>query len=331
MKPVRYAAPASIDEALAAIADLPGAKFLGGGTNLVDLMREGIETPDVLVDVTRLPLREITQTTVGGLRVGAGVTNTQLATNSLVRQRYPVLAQAVVTGASGQIRNMATVGGNLLQRTRCLYFYDDAAPCNKRDPGTGCGAAAGHHRMGAILGASEHCLAVHPSDLAVALVLLDAGVEVASRTGTRTVPIQEFHRLPGETPQLDTTLAPDELVTAVTIPANPLAVRSRYRKVRDRASYAFALVSVAAALEVTDGTVSQVRVALGGVAHKPWRASILEQELTGRRATDDEFAAAARAELAQAVATPGTEFKIGLAVRTVTATLRRLRDEGGAA
>ena len=331
MKPVSYAVPASIDEALAAIVDLPGAKFLGGGTNLVDLMREGIETPDVLVDVTRLPLAGITETVDGGLRIGAGVRNTDLAANLAVRQRYPVVAQAVLMGASGQIRNMATVGGNLLQRTRCLYFYDEAAACNKREPGSGCDAAAGHHRMGAILGASEHCVAVHPSDLAVALVLLDAEVEVASRAGVRTIPIQDFHRLPGETPHLDTTLAGDELVTAVTLPAQPLAARSRYRKVRDRASYAFALVSVAAALEVTDDTVSQVRVALGGVAHKPWRATILEQHLTGRPATDEDFAAAARAELARAVSTPGAGFKIELAVRTITATLRRLRDEGGAA
>ncbi len=201
MRPVSYAAPASLDEALAAIVDLPGAKFLGGGTNLVDLMREGIETPDVLVDVTRLPLGEITETAEGGLRIGAAVRNTDLAAHPLVRARYPVVAQAVVMGASGQIRNMATVGGNLLQRTRCLYFYDQAAACNKRERGTGCDAAAGHHRMGAILGASEHCVAVHPSDLAVALVLLDAEVEVASRTGSRTIPIADFHRLPGETPR----------------------------------------------------------------------------------------------------------------------------------
>ena len=331
MKPVSYAVPASLDEALAAIVDLPGAKFLGGGTNLVDLMREGLETPDVLVDVTRLPLREITETADGGVRIGAGVSNTDLAAHPLVRERYPVVAQAVVMGASGQIRNMATVGGNLLQRTRCLYFYDQAAACNKRERGTGCDAAGGHHRMGAILGASEHCVAVHPSDLAVALTMLDARVEVANRTGSRTIAIGDFHRLPGQTPDVETTLAPDELVTAVTLPPQPVAVRSRYRKVRDRASYAFALVSVAAALEVTDGSVSQVRVALGGVAHKPWRATVLEDQLIGRPATDDELEGAAQAELAQAVAGAGTEFKVGLAVRTITATLRRLRDEGGAA
>jgi xanthine dehydrogenase YagS FAD-binding subunit len=331
MRPVSYAVPTSVDEALAAIVDLPGAKFLGGGTNLVDLMREGIETPDVLVDVTRLPLAEITETADGGLRIGAGVRNTDLAAHPSVRERYPVVAQAVVMGASGQIRNMATVGGNLLQRTRCLYFYDQAAACNKRERGSGCDAGAGHNRMGAILGASEHCVAVHPSDLAVALVLLDAQVEVASRAGTRTIPIGDLHRLPGETPDVETTLAAGELVTAVTLPAEPLAVRSRYRKVRDRASYAFALVSVAAALDVRDDSVAQVRVALGGVAHRPWRATTLERELTGRPATDEELERAARAELAQAVGGADTEFKIGLAVRTITATLRRLRDEGGAA
>ena len=331
MRPVSYAVPASVDEALAAIVDLPRAKFLGGGTNLVDLMREGIETPDVLVDVTRLPLGDITENADGGLRIGAGVRNTDLAAHPVVRERYPVVAQAVVMGASGQIRNMATVGGNLLQRTRCLYFYDQAAACNKRERGTGCDAAAGHNRMGAILGASEHCVAVHPSDLAVALVLLDAQVEVVSRTATRTIPIGDFHRLPGQTPDIETTLAADELVTAVTLPADSVAARSRYRKVRDRASYAFALVSVAAALELRDDSVAQVRVALGGVAHKPWRATVLEEQLAGRPATDEEFERAARAELAQAAGGADTEFKIGLAVRTITATLRRLRDEGGAA
>jgi xanthine dehydrogenase YagS FAD-binding subunit len=331
MRPVSYAVPGTVEEALAAIVDLPGAKFLGGGTNLVDLMREGIEAPEVLVDVTRLPLGGIGDAPEGGLRIGAGVRNTDLAAHPAVRERYPVVAQAVVMGASGQIRNMATVGGNLLQRTRCLYFYDDAAACNKRERGTGCDAVAGHNRVGAILGASEHCVAVHPSDLAVALVLLDAQVEVASRTGRRTIPIGDFHRLPGETPDIDTTLAPDELVTAVTLPASALAARSRYRKVRDRASYAFALVSVAAAIEVVDGSVGEVRVALGGVAHRPWRATVLEQELVGRPATDEEFERAARAELAQATPGPDTEFKVGLAVRTITATLRRVRDEGGAA
>ena len=204
MKPVSYAVPTSLDEALAAIVDLPGAKFLGGGTNLVDLMREGIETPDVLVDVTRLPLREIAETADGRVRIGAGVSNTDLAAHPLVRERYPVVAQAVVMGASGQIRNMATVGGNLLQRTRCLYFYDQAAACNKRERGTGCDAADGHHRMGAILGASEHCVAVHPSDLAVALTMLDAQVEVANRTGSLTIAMGEFQRLPGESREVVT-------------------------------------------------------------------------------------------------------------------------------
>lgn len=331
MRPVAYAAPTTVAEALSLVTGSGRAMFLGGGTNLVDLMREGIETPDVLVDVTGLPLSEISDEGDGGLRIGATVRNTDLAAHPAVRERYPVLSQAVLMGASGQIRNMATVGGNLMQRTRCLYFYDDGAACNKREPGSGCDAAGGLNRMGAILGASEHCVAVHPSDLAVALVLLDATVEVTSADGVRMVPIGEFHRLPGDTPQHDTTLAPGELVTAVVVPTGPWLTRSRYRKVRDRASYAFALVSVAAALELDGATVRQVRVALGGVAHKPWRATILEAQLTGREATDDELASAARAELEPATGGADTAFKIDLAVRTITATLRRLRDEGGAA
>jgi xanthine dehydrogenase YagS FAD-binding subunit len=338
---VAYAAPATVAEALSMAAGSGAgagagtatsrAMYLAGGTNLVDLMREGIETPDVLVDLTRLPLAEISDDADGGLRIGATVRNTDLAAHPAVRERYPVLSQAVLMGASGQIRNMATVGGNLLQRTRCLYFYDEGAACNKRQPGSGCDAARGANRMGAILGASEHCVAVHPSDLAVALVLLDATVEVTSAEGVRSVPIGELHRLPGHAPQRDTTLAPGELVTAVVVPPGPWLTRSRYRKVRDRASYAFALVSVAAALELEGTTVRQVRVGLGGVAHKPWRATVLEAQLTGREATDEEFASAARAELEPATAGPDTAFKIDLAVRTVTATLRRLRDEGGAA
>lgn len=341
MRPVAYAAPTTVAEALSLVAGSgtgPGtgpesgrAMFLGGGTNLVDLMREGIETPDVLVDVTGLPLAEIADEPDGGLRIGATVRNTDLAAHPAVRERYPVLSQAVLMGASGQIRNMATVGGNLLQRTRCLYFYDEGAACNKRQPGSGCDASGGFNRMGAILGASEHCVAVHPSDLAVALVLLDATVEVASAEGVRTVPIGDFHRLPGDTPHRDTTLAPGELITAVVVPAGSWLTRSRYRKVRDRASYAFALVSVAAALELEGTTVRGVRVALGGVAHKPWRASLLEAQLTGREATDEEFSSAARAELEPATGGPDTAFKVDLAVRTITATLGRLRDEGGAA
>ncbi len=330
MSTIGYAVPASVEEAVATVAATPGAVYLGGGTNLVDLVREGIATPSLLVDVTRLPMDRI-EAADGGLLIGAAVRNTDLAANRVVRERFPVLSQAIVMGASGQIRNMATVGGNLLQRTRCLYFYDDGAPCNKREPGTGCGAAEGSNRMGAILGASEHCVAVHPSDLAVALAVLDAQVEVLGPSGPRTVALADLHRLPGDTPHLDTTLAPGELVTAVRIPSLPMARRSRYRKVRDRASYAFALVSVAVALDLDGGTVRGVRVALGGVAHKPWRATVLEQRLTGGPAGDAAFRSAAEAELAGATPGRDTAFKVGLAVRTVTAVLRQLRDEGGAA
>ena len=331
MRPVAYAAPTTVAEALSLVTGSGQAMFLGGGTNLVDLMREGIETPDVLVDVTGLPLADITDEADGGLRIGATVRNTDLAAHAAVRERYPVLSQAVLMGASAQIRNMATVGGNLMQRTRCLYFYDEGAACNKREPGSGCDAAGGFNRMGAILGASEHCVAVHPSDLAVALVLVDATVEVTGAHGVRMVPIGDFHRLPGDAPQRDTTLSPGDLVTAVVVPPAPWLTRSRYRKVRDRASYAFALVSVAAALELEGTTVRTVRVALGGVAHKPWRATVLEAHLTGREATDEEFESAARAELEPAAGGTHTAFKADLAVRTITATLRRLRDEGGAA
>jgi xanthine dehydrogenase YagS FAD-binding subunit len=326
---ISYAVPASVEEAVATVAGTRGAVYLGGGTNLVDLMREGIATPSLLVDVSRLPMADIVESD-GGLVIGAAVRNTDLAAHPVVRQRYPVLSQAIVMGASGQIRNMATVGGNLLQRTRCLYFYDDGAPCNKREPGSGCGAAGGFNRMGAILGVSEHCVAVHPSDLAVALAMLDAEVRVLGPAGARTIPIAEFHRLPGDTPDVDTNLAPGELVTAVALPPVSSAARSRYRKVRDRASYAFALISVAAALDVDGDTVREVRVALGGVAHKPWRATTLEEHLTGQPATDAAFEAAVAAELAGATPGPDTAFKVGLATRTVTAVLRRLRDEGGA-
>ena len=329
MTSISYAVPASLEEAVATVAATEGAAYLAGGTNLVDLVREGIARPSLLVDISRLPMAEVVEAD-GGLVIGATVRNTDLAAHPVVRQRYPVLSQAIVMGASGQIRNMATVGGNLLQRTRCLYFYDDGAPCNKREPGTGCGATGGFNRTGAILGASEHCVAVHPSDLAVALAVLDAEVRVVGPDGERSIPFADFHRLPGDTPQVDTNLAPGELVTAVVLPPVPMAVRSRYRKVRDRASYAFALVSVAAALELDGDTVREVRVALGGVAHKPWRATVLEQQLTGQEATDEAFEAAIGAELAAASPGRDTAFKVGLATRTVTAVLRRLRDEGGA-
>ncbi|GAA3814303.1 xanthine dehydrogenase family protein subunit M [Amycolatopsis tucumanensis] len=316
--------------ALAAVAD-GDAKFLGGGTNLVDLMREGIEQPATVVDVSRLPLTAVEELPGGGVRIGALVRNSRLAAHPVIRARYPVLAHAILHGASAQLRNMATVGGNLMQRTRCLYFYDDAAPCNKRTPGSGCGALDGFARSTAVLGVSDHCIATHPSDMAVALAMLDAVVEVESTRGTRRIPIADFHRAPGDTPHVETALAPDELITAVELPPVPVAANSRYRKVRDRASYAFALVSVAAALRVEDGEIAEARVALGGVATKPWRAVEAERLLVGAPATDDTFRRAAEAELASAITREANAFKVGLAVRTTVATLRQLATGGGAA
>jgi xanthine dehydrogenase YagS FAD-binding subunit len=329
MKSFAYVSAPDVRTAVSAIADAPNAKFLAGGTNLVDLMRGNIEQPDTIVDITRLPLTGVDLLPDGGVRIGALVRNSQLAAHPLIRSRYPVLSQALLLGASAQLRNMATVGGNLLQRTRCLYFYDRAAACNKRAPGTGCDAIGGFNRNHAILGVSDSCLATHPSDMCVALAMLDAVVEVESTRGVRRIPMAEFHLLPGETPEVETSLAADELVTAVELPPLAVAANSRYRKVRDRASYAFALVSVAAAVEVTDGVVTQARVALGGVSAKPWRASKAEEILVGAPATEETFRRAAAAELADATARPDNEFKIGLAERTIVAVLRQLVTKGG--
>ncbi|MGW0806585.1 FAD binding domain-containing protein [Nonomuraea sp. NPDC002799] len=323
MRPFAYVKPADVAAAVQAVAE-PGAKFLGGGTNLVDLMREGVERPDTVIDVTGLPLDEVDELPGGGLRVGALVRNSALAADRRVRARYPVLSQAVLAGASAQLRNMATVGGNLLQRTRCRYFYDQAAACNKREPGDGCDAIDGFTRSHAVLGVSASCIAANPSDMCVALAALDAVVEARSVRGTRRIPLADFHLLPGDTPQIETALAADELITAVELPPAPVAAHSRYRKVRDRASYAFALVSVAAALEVRDGTVAEVRLALGGVAAKPWRAREAERILLGGPATEEAFGRAAEAELAPASVRPGNAFKIGLARATIVATLREL-------
>ena len=327
MRPFAYVKPLDVEAAVLAAA-APGAKFLGGGTNLVDLMREGIERPDTVVDVTGLPLDTIEELPGGGLRIGALVRNSNLAADRRVRTRYPVLAQALLSGASGQLRNMATVGGNLLQRTRCPYFYDAASACNKREPGSGCDALDGFNRGCAILGVSASCIAAHPSDMCVALVALDAVVEVTGTGGTRRIPLADLHRLPGETPQIETQLAPGELITAVELP--PVTANSRYRKVRDRASYAFALVSVAAALQVDDGTVTEVRLALGGVAPKPWRASEAERHLIGNSADVAAFRAAAEAELASATVRQGNAYKVALATATIVATLRELSPEGAA-
>jgi xanthine dehydrogenase YagS FAD-binding subunit len=306
------------------LVEPPRSRYLGGGTNLVDLMRETVERPDRLVDVTGLSA-DIAETATGGLLIGAAATNAAVAEHRAVRTRYPVLARAILAGASAQIRNMATTGGNLLQRTRCTYFYDvDGSACNKRQPGSGCDAIGGFNRIHAILGTSPDCVATHPSDMAVALVALDAVVHLAGAAGTRTVPLADLHRLPGDRPDIETVLAPGELVTAIELPALPFASNSTYRKVRDRASYAFALISVAAALEVRDGRVAEVRLALGGVAAKPWRALAAEAALRGGPATPAAFAAAAAAELAGAQPLRDNGFKIELAKRTIAAVLAEL-------
>jgi xanthine dehydrogenase YagS FAD-binding subunit len=321
--PFSYARAADADAALR-MGGAGDAKFLGGGTNLVDLMRERVERPAALVDVTGFA-EAITQGEDDGLLIGAGVKNSALAAHPVVRARYPVLSRAILAGASAQIRNMATVGGNLLQRTRCAYFYDvDGSRCNKRNPGQGCDAIEGFNRSHAVLGASSACVATHPSDMAVALAALDAVVHLRSPRGERTLPLNDFYRLPGDHPEIETMLSHDELITAIALPALPMAERSTYRKVRDRASYAFALVSVAAAIEVADGTVADVRIALGGVAHKPWRAFKAEEALRGGPATAEAFQAAAERELADAVPLRDNAFKIPLATRTITAVLAAL-------
>lgn len=301
-----------------------GSRYLGGGTNLVDLMRETVEQPTQLVDVSGLS-HAIEERPDGSLLVRAAAKNTALAEHRAVRERFPLLARAIASGASGQIRNMATVAGNMLQRTRCSYFYDhQGAHCNKRNPGEGCDAIEGVHRMHAVLGASSACIATHPSDMCVALAALDAVVHVQGVDGARQLPFVGFHLLPADHPERETVLRPGELVTAIEIPALAFGANSTYRKVRDRASYAFALVSVAAALEVVDGVVKDVRVALGGVAHKPWRAHTLEQMLRGQPASAIHFEAAARAEMADARPLRDNAFKIALAQRTMVAVLGAL-------
>ena len=323
MNPFDYARAGDVAEAVR-LGAVPAAAFLGGGTNLVDLMRETVARPSHLVDVTGLS-GGIEDTASGGLLIGAGVTNTVLAEHIAIRTRYPVLARAILAGASAQIRNMATVGGNLLQRTRCTYFYDtDGSRCNKRAPGSGCDAIDGFNRGHAILGASVACVATHPSDLCVALAALDAVVHLRGAGGVRTLPFAELHRLPGDHPEIDTVLQPGELITAVELPALPSAARSTYRKVRDRSSYAFALVSVAAVLDVKDGRIADIRLALGGVAHKPWRATRAEALLRGRPASAQAFRDAAIAELADAKPLSDNGFKVPLATRTIVAVLGEL-------
>jgi xanthine dehydrogenase YagS FAD-binding subunit len=314
--------------AVAAVTGHPEAVYLAGGTNLVDHLKLGIVEPQTLVDISRLGLDQVEERPGGGLRIGASVRNSDLAAHPLVRERYPALSRALLAGASGQLRNAATAAGNLLQRTRCEYFQDVTTPCNKREPGSGCSAIGGYTRSHAVLGASEHCIAVHPSDMAVAMVALDAVVVVLGAQGERTIGLAELHRLPGDAPHRDTVLEHGELITAIELPDMPMARRSTYRKVRDRASYAFALVSVAAALDLEgdgpDATVRDVRLALGGVAHKPWRATRAEDALRGMPATEDSFRQAAEAELADARPHQGNAFKVPMTRNTVVAVLRDL-------
>ena len=321
MRPFQYTRPASVANALVSIAQ-PGSKYLGGGTNLVDLMRMGTESPAVLVDVHRLPLATIEEH-AGGVRIGAMVRNSDAAEHPLVRERYPVVSQALLSGASAQLRNMATMGGNLMQRTRCEYFYDPTFhECNKRHPGSGCAAIPGYNRMHAILGASPQCIAVHPSDLCVALAAVEAVVQVRGPRGARSIPFADFHRLPGATPAIDTSLRPGELITAIDLPPMPWARRSHYLKIRDRHSYAFALVSVAAAVDLDSaGAIRSARLAMGGVAHKPWRVPAAEQLLVGSKPGDEVFRAAANELVRGARPHRYNGFKVELARRAVVRAL----------
>jgi xanthine dehydrogenase YagS FAD-binding subunit len=328
VRPFRYERVADAQDAVALLRATPDARFLGGGTNLVDLMRLGVETPETLIDVSRLRSQDrIEERPDGGLRIGAAVRNSDMAADRRVRERYPVLSEAVLHGASGQLRNLATVGGNLLQRTRCAYFTDVTKPCNKRQPGSGCPARPGHHHNLAILGHSDQCVATNPSDMAVALAALEATVRVLGPSGERTLPIPGFHRLPGEEPQRDTELAPGELITAIELgpPGRATPLRQRYRKVRERRSFAFALVSIAAVLELDDGNRAQnVRIALGGVAHAPWRATTTEELLNGGRITAETVARAAEAELAQARPLRDNGYKVEIARNLIVWTLLEL-------
>ena len=317
----QYARAADVADAVRQIAADPSAKFIAGGTNLIDLMKEDVERPTRLIDISRLPLKSVEETAGGGLRIGALVPNSDLAYHPLVEQRYPLLASAILAGASQQLRNMASTGGNLLQRTRCYYFYDTATPCNKREPGNGCSAIKGHNRMHAILGASDACIATHPSDMCVALAALDATVHVTGPAVARAIAFSDFHRLPGDTPQLDTNLRPNEIVTAVELPARGFAANYSYLKIRDRLSYAFALVSIAAALEIEGGTINEARLALGGIAHKPWRNTAAEAALRGQAANQAAFTRAAEVVLRDAKGYAHNSFKIDLARRGIVRAL----------
>ncbi|WP_185996219.1 FAD binding domain-containing protein [Nocardioides campestrisoli] len=330
MKPFDYVRAESPEEAVALVAGDPGARFLAGGTNLVDHLKLRVATPERLVDVSRLPLDRVEaydDEHGRGLRIGANVRNSDLAAHPEVRTSYPAVSRALLSGASGQLRHQATTGGNLLQRTRCVYFQDVTTPCNKREPGSGCSAIGGYGRYQAVLGASESCVATHPSDLAVALAALDATVVVLGPEGERRLPLGELHRLPGDQPELDTTLAHGELIIAVELPEQAVAVRSTYLKARDRASYAFALASVAAGLVVEDGVVREVRLAWGGVAHKPWRAARAEAALLGRTLDEETVREAAEQELAAARVAEESAFKVPLVRNLTIHTLLSLAGE----
>jgi xanthine dehydrogenase YagS FAD-binding subunit len=316
-----YSRANDVAEATRQIAGHPDAKFIAGGTNLIDLMKMDVERPTRLIDISRLPLDKVEETRDGGLRIGALVRNTDLAYHPAVQRRYPVLSSALLAGASQQLRNMASTGGNLLQRTRCSYFYDTAMPCNKRDPGSGCSAIDGRNRMHAILGTSASCIAVHPSDMCVALAMLEAKVHVTSAAGERIIAFADFHRLPGDTPQRDSNLEPGEIITAIELPARGFAANYTYLKIRDRLSYAFALVSVAVGLELEGGTIKEARFALGGVAHKPWRDLQAEAALRGRSADAAAFAQAADLALREAKGFGHNTFKIELARRSIMRAL----------
>jgi xanthine dehydrogenase YagS FAD-binding subunit len=317
----QFARAGNVADAVRQMAASPGAKFVAGGTNLVDLMKMDVEQPAKLIDVNRLPLDKVEEIAGGGLRIGALVRNSDLAYHPQVERRYPMLSSALLAGASQQLRNMASVGGNLLQRTRCAYFYDIATPCNKRQPGSGCSAIGGLNRMNAILGTSDACIAVHPSDMCVALAVLEAKVRVTGPRGEREIPFADFHRLPGDTPQRDTNLDADELITAVELPPRGFATNYTYLKIRDRLSYAFGLVSVAVGLDLDGGNIREARFALGGVAHRPWRKAEAEAALRGKAAGEAAFAPAADIVLRDARGFGHNTFKIDLARRAIVRAL----------
>jgi xanthine dehydrogenase YagS FAD-binding subunit len=326
-----YMRAGDVASAVSEIARDNAAKFIAGGTNLIDLMKENVARPSRLIDITRLPLDKIEDIKGDqeiGLRIGALVTNSDVAYDERIEKRYPLLSKAILAGASAQLRNMATTGGNLMQRTRCYYFYDTATPCNKRDPGTACSAIKGFNRIHAILGASEDCIATHPSDMCVALAALEATVRVTGKNGERVIPFAEFHRLPGDRPQTDTNLQADEIITSVDLPVKGFADNHAYLKVRDRASYAFALVSVAAALEMNGNVIKEARLALGGVAHKPWRDTEAEATLIGKEALKENFQKIAEAILRGAKGFGHNDFKIELAKRAIVRAFRHASGMG---